>query len=153
MTMEDAEARLEIRQLVESYALAVDSKDTKAVASLFSRDGRLVSLFGPGSVERPLVRSGREEIEAALVMGLGIYQSTTHIVGAHRAEPLGETANGTTSCLAHHVYEQSGTMRLLVLAVRYDDSYVVEDGAWRFAERTLSVAWRRDDVLETGTQK
>jgi len=144
----DAEARLAIRELVDAYALGVDRKAADDVASLFAREGRLVSLFGPGSPQSPFVRQGRERIATALSRGLAVYLSTTHIVGSHGAEVSGDRASGETRCLAHHVYERDGLSRLLVMAVHYGDRYLLEDGRWCFEERRLSVDWRNDTVLE-----
>lgn len=144
---ETGAARIALRELVEAYAIAVDAKNPEQVASLFAAEGRLVSTFGPGSPESPLVRSGRRQITAALSEGLAVYLCTTHIVGAHMAEVAGSTATGLTTCLAHHVYEHDSKRRLMVMAVRYEDSYVVEDGNWRFEERKLWVDWRTDSPL------
>lgn len=132
---------------MDAYALAVDRRDPREVASLFCEDGRLVSLFGPGSPESPLVRQGRDKIVSALTAGLAEYLSTTHIVGSHFASVEGNAAAGEARCLAHHVYERDSVRRLMVMAVHYEDSYVLEDGHWRFKERRLSVDWRQDTAL------
>ncbi len=78
--------------------------------------------------------------------GLERYLGTTHLVGGQvlDIEDDGEHASGETVCLAHHVYERDGVRRLLVMAVRYEDRYVREAGAWRFAERQLRLDWRDD---------
>ncbi|MGA2520254.1 MAG: nuclear transport factor 2 family protein [Acidimicrobiales bacterium] len=139
--------RLAMRALVDLYAQRVDRRDTAGVAGLFSADGRLVSHFGSGP-GWPIVRTGRDDITAALVEGLARYQATTHVVGGQVVQLDGDSAGGETTCLAHHVYERRGTQRLLVLAVRYADEYVREHGTWCFAERQLRLDWRDDRVLE-----
>jgi len=145
---ETGTARRELRDLVDAYALGVDAKRVEEVASLFAAGGRLVTTFGPGTPESPLARSGREQIASALAEGLARYISTTHIVGAHNADVTGGHGAGRTTCLAHHVYEGHEERRLLVMAVRYEDLYVVEERRWRFAERKLWVDWRKDTTLE-----
>jgi uncharacterized protein (TIGR02246 family) len=139
--------RLALRDLVDAYASHVDRRRAEGVAALFTSDGRLVSRLG-GEDGEPIVRTGRLEIAAALVAGLERYQATTHIVGGQVVEIEGDGATGATVCLAHHVYENGGGRRLLVMAVRYADRYAREDGRWLFAERQLHLDWREDRALE-----
>lgn len=145
--IDSVSTRLELRELVDAYALAVDRKEPEGVASLFSMDGRLVTLFGHGSVESPFVRQGRDAIASALTIGLAEYVSTTHVVASHLASVIGDSAVGETRCLAHHVYEREKHRRLLVMAVHYEDRYVREESRWCFGERRLSVDWRQDASL------
>ena len=142
----DLTARVALRDLVDTYARDVDRRDTEAVAWLFSAEGRLVVHFNPRPDGSPTVRRGRDEIGTALVAGLERYLGTTHIVGGQVVEldPDGMRARGETVCLAHHVYERHDERRLLVMAVRYEDDYVVEAGRWRFASRQLRLDWRDD---------
>jgi hypothetical protein len=147
VTPEEIAARLEIRALVDAYARHVDGVDPAAVAALFSEQGRLTAHFHTGTDGKPVVRTGRAEITAALVAGLALYRRTTHVVGGQVVELEGDAACGETVCLAHHVYDRDGQERLLVLAVRYDDDYVCESGTWRFASRQLRLDWRDDRPL------
>ena len=140
----DVAAAVALRLLVDSYARHVDRRDTEAVAGLFSADGRLVAHFHSGPDGSPTVRTGRDEIAAALVAGLARYEATTHVVGGQVVEVDGEDAKGETVCLAHHLYRRDGARRLLVMAVRYDDDFVRQSGIWRFAQRQLRLDWRDD---------
>ena len=142
----DVETRVALRLLVDTYAHHVDQGDTEAVTGLFREEGRLIAHFHPNRDGSPTVRSGRAEINAALVAGLAPYLATTHVVGGQFLEAGGDAdhARGETVCLAHHIYERDGTRRLLVLAVRYQDDYVRESGVWRFAQRQLRLDWRDD---------
>ncbi|MHB8682507.1 MAG: nuclear transport factor 2 family protein [Acidimicrobiales bacterium] len=146
----DPGTRLELRELVESYACAVDAKDVGAVVELFEPDGRLVSHLLPGTEDEPFVRAGHAQIQRALDAGLAQYRQTTHVVGAHVLGTAGtDPLTGLTVCLAHHVYEDDNDMpRLLVMAIRYHDTYTRRSGAWRFAERRLRLDWREDSVLQ-----
>jgi len=150
----DIAARIALRRLVDTYARLVDRRDTDAVARLFTPDGRLVAHFHAGPDGSPSVRTGRDEIVAALVAGLRPYVGTTHVVGGQVIEVdiEGERARGETVCLAHHVYERDGARRLLVMAVRYEDEFVCKSGSWYFAERQLRLDWRDDrPMAERGT--
>jgi uncharacterized protein (TIGR02246 family) len=140
--------RTALRDLVDAYARHVDRRDAESVAALFTADGRLVSRLHNAAGDAPIVRRGRDEIAAALVAGLERYVATTHIVGGQVVTIDGDGATGDAVCLAHHVYESAGTRRMLVMAVRYSDTYARQPGGWGFAERQLYLDWREDRVME-----
>ena len=146
----DLEARIELRALVEEYGGAVDAKDVPAVVALYTEDGRMLSHLLPGTEVEPYVRTGHEELRRALDAGLAMYLQTTHVIGGQVLELEGATARGTTTCLAHHVYDGPEGRRLLVMAIRYEDRYAHHGGLWRFAERRLRLQWRDDRPLEQG---
>lgn len=143
--------RLALRALADAYAGHVDRRQVEAVAALFTPDGRLVSRLGAGP-DTAIVRSGRQEIAGALEAGLGRYEATTHIVGGQIVtfNDDGHGATGRTVALAHHVYQGDGGRRLLVMAVRYADTFARQSTGWGFAERELTLDWREDRVLHDG---
>jgi len=145
----DIADRFELRSLVEAYARHVDDRDVDAVAALFTEDGRMLAHLAPGTEVEPLVREGREKVRRAIAAGLEVYLGTTHVIGAQVVEIHGTAATGTTTCLAHHVYEdtEGNGRRMLLMAIRYEDRYRHEDGSWRFAERRLRLDWRDDRPL------
>jgi uncharacterized protein (TIGR02246 family) len=140
--------RVALRDLVDAYARHVDRRDAQAVAALFTADGLLVSRLHKAGRDSPIVRRGRDEIASAIVAGLDRYLATTHIVGGQVVTIEGDDASGHTVCLAHHVYESAGSRRMLVMAVRYTDTYARQPGGWGFAERQLHLDWREDRVME-----
>lgn len=142
------EDRVALRHLVDAYARHVDRRDPPSVAALFTHDGRLVSRLHDGAGDAPIVRRGRDEIAAALAAGLDRYVVTTHVVGGQVVTVDGGGATGDTVCLAHHVYEGAGGHRMLVMAVRYADTYARQPDGWAFAERQLSLDWREDRAME-----
>jgi hypothetical protein len=46
-----------------------------------------------------------------------------------------------TYCLAHHLLDTEEGRTLLVLFIRYEDSFAKRDGIWRFAGRKLMIDW------------
>ena len=70
------------------------------------------------------------------------YDATTHFVGQSTILTLeGNRATGEAYCLAHHVWTEAGTRRLMLASLRYYDTFAKADGAWLFAERLLYVDW------------
>lgn len=140
--------RIALRGLVERYAQAVDARDIETVVRLFTEDGIMLSYLMPSTEEKPIERRGHEQLRRALELGLAQYEATTHVIGGQIVELEGECAEGTTLCLAHHVYRaDDGDERLLVMAIRYHDRYTKHHGSWRFAERRLHLEWQEDRPL------
>ena len=137
-----------LRDLIDSYAHHVDQRDAESVAALFTADGRLVSRLHKAAGDGPIVRRGRHEIAAALVAGLDRYVATTHVVGGQVVTIDGDRATGEAVCLAHHVYDSHGSRRMLVMAVRYTDTFARQPEGWGFAERQLHLDWREDRLME-----
>jgi len=147
LTTED---RLALRELVEAYAGAVDRFDVAAVVALFAPEGRMVAPHPAGGDRPPIRHEGHARLTTALDAGLGAYRLLTHVIGGLEltaADAAAGTAAGTTTCLAHHVFEREGRDRLLVLGIKYRDRYVRLDGCWRFAERDLDFQWRDERWL------
>lgn len=60
----------------------------------------------------------------------------------------GDRATGESYCLAHHVYSADGERKLMVASLRYHDTFVKEEGTWRFAGRRLYVDWTETRTVE-----
>ncbi|GAA3811133.1 nuclear transport factor 2 family protein [Streptomyces phyllanthi] len=140
--------RLDLRQLVDAYALAVDRRLPDLFASLFSDDGQLVVRDTDRPYRKPLVLDGRDGWTKAFAV-LAPCVLTTHFVGNHLVRLSGDRATGETYCLAHEIYPGGEAGRLLVRSVRYRDSYCRTDGRWRFSRRELTVDWVEERVLRS----
>jgi hypothetical protein len=135
---------LALRALVERYALAVDERRVADISMLFTTDGVLAVPRPPASMEPTAERVGRAAIEEAMA-SLHRYVATTHAIVGHVVDgdpPSASAATGTTTCIAHHVRQSDdGSLTNIVWGLHYRDTYVVDDGTWRFARRALSVDW------------
>ncbi|MFD3563962.1 nuclear transport factor 2 family protein [Streptomyces sp. NPDC058686] len=81
-----------LRRLVETYALAIDSRDPLLPADVFTPDGRLIVHKPDGTVGRE--RAGPQELARTLDQ-LTVFDRTFHLVGNHLAEVDGDTATGS----------------------------------------------------------
>lgn len=118
------EDRAEIHDLVARYALAVDDRDYAALAGMYAAD----AVFDhAGAVLR-----GREAIVEFLRERAKLNGRTVHSPHTIAIEWVDDdTARGTVA--GHAELERDG--EFLLAAFRYHDSYVRQDGAWRFRER------------------
>jgi hypothetical protein len=79
---------------------------------------------------------------------LNTYEVTMHLNGQSTVALDGERATGETYCVAHHVFSAEGGRKLMIAALRYQDSFVKTHGRWRFSERRLYVRWTETRPLE-----
>ncbi|MEU8487945.1 nuclear transport factor 2 family protein [Streptomyces sp. NPDC048641] len=83
---------LALRRLVETYALAIDSRGPLLLADVVTPDGRLIVHKPDGTVGRE--RTGPQELARTLDQ-LTVFDRTFHLVGNHLAEVCGDTATGS----------------------------------------------------------
>jgi hypothetical protein len=140
ITTDELADRLAIRELVDAYARCADRRDADGQKSLFTEDTRfVVHMDGDGS-EPTQELTGREAL-TPVFENLNTYAATTHFNGQSTIALDDDRATGESYCLAHHLYTEAGERKLMVASLRYHDTFVKHDGAWRFAERKLYVDW------------
>lgn len=83
-----------------------------------------------------------EVIGVHALFGGFLFGVTMHFLGQSTVLSLaGERATGEVYCIAHHLTVAGTQRRLMIAALRYADTYVKQDGVWRYAERLLYVDW------------
>jgi len=137
--------RLDISDLVHRYAQAVDRVDPEGVAALFCDDGEFVVFDTPGSATPRPPRQGRADIATAIAF-VRRYRATSHCIGNHVAEIVGDDATGETRCVAHHVIP-GDPARLLVWHLRYRDQFTRRDGPWLIRRRELHLDFTEERPL------
>ena len=143
----EAADRLAIRELVEAYAHCADRRDAKGQMALFTKDTHFV-VYMDAKDPRPSQELHCREALAPVFDDLNKYAATMHFVGQSTILSLSaERATGEAYTLAHHVTVDGSKRRLMIAALRYDDTIVKSDGEWLFAERKLFVDWIEERAL------
>ncbi|MBE3011814.1 nuclear transport factor 2 family protein [Microbispora sp. NEAU-D428] len=139
VTAADAAA---LTDLVARYALYADERDIARLTGLFTPDGVLVLPDPPRALGPVLIRTGHEEIAAAMT-ALESLTTTFHALAGQVFDPGPEpgTATGAVACVAHHLSERADGPSDLVWHLRYADTYRRHDGAWRIARREVRIDW------------
>jgi len=144
---EEAADRLAIRELVEAYAHCADRRDAKGQMWLFTADAHFV-VYMNAKDPKPSQELHSREALASVFADLNKYDATMHFVGQSTILSLeADRGTGEAYCLAHHLTIEGKKRKLMIAALRYNDTFVKVDGAWFFAERLLYVDWIEERVL------
>jgi hypothetical protein len=139
--------RLSIRELIEAYAHCADRRDAKGQMALFTKDTHFVVYMNAKDPKPSQELHGREAL-APVFADLNKYDATTHFVGQSTIFTLtADKATGEAYTLAHHITVKGQSRRLMLASLRYNDTFVKQDGEWLFAERLLYVDWVDERAL------
>ena len=134
---ESAEVRLqrfvdkeEIQSVLLEYGRSLDARDFAAYSSLFAVEGEWVGGFG--------AVKGPANIKAFMEKNMGTNGNATH--NYHLLTNFVITVNGdTATAWSRWTFVQPGERGAAIAqAGRYDDTFVRENGAWKFKKRTAS---------------
>jgi hypothetical protein len=143
----EAADRLAIRELVDAYAFCADTREAEGQKALFTDDTHFVVYMAGEDSDPTDDLRGREAL-TPVFDNLNTYEVTMHFNGQSTVALDGDRARGETYCLAHHVFSADGERKLMIAALRYQDTFAKADGTWRFAERRLYVRWAETRTLE-----
>ena len=77
---------------------------------------------------------GREAL-TPVFEDLNRYTATMHFNGQSTITLDGDRATGESYCMAHHLsVGADGQRTLMIAAIRYDDVFVEQQGAWLFGD-------------------
>jgi hypothetical protein len=146
LTPSEAADRLAIRELFDAYAHCADRRDAEGQKALFTVDTRFaVYMDGEGS-EVTYVLEGREALTPVFA-DLNRYDATTHFNGQSTVAIDGDRATGESYTIAHHVFTEGGSRKIMVASLRYLDTFTKIDQGWYFAERNLIVDWSETRLI------
>jgi hypothetical protein len=136
--------RQAIRGLVDAWAHCADRRLPDQQAALFVPDGTVTVHLAGQAISEPAQRLAGHAQLAEAFRALDVYDTTTHLNGQSVvtfSEDDPNTATGESYCLAHHVWTENARRVLMVMAIRYLDTFVRDESGWFFADRRLVVNW------------
>jgi len=148
ITPTEAADRLALRELFDAYAHCADRRDADGQKALFTDDTVFaVYMDGDGS-EPSYVLRGREAL-TPVFDDLNRYEATTHFNGQSTITMDGDRATGESYTIAHHLYSEDGSRKIMIASLRYLDTFTKIDGRWYFAERKLILDWSETRSMTT----
>ena len=151
LTAAEAADRLALRELFDAYAHCADRRDAEGQRALFTEDTRFAVYMDGEASEPTYVLEGREAL-TAVFDDLNRYEATTHFNGQSTVTIDGNRATGESYTIAHHVYTEDGTRKIMIASLRYLDTFTKIDQSWYFAERNLILDWSETRLLGTGEE-
>jgi hypothetical protein len=148
LTPAETADRLALRELFDAYAHCADRRDAEGQKALFTDDTRFVVYMDGEGTEPTYVLQGREAL-TPVFDDLNRYEVTTHFNGQSTVTIDGNSAMGESYTIAHHVYTENGTRKIMIASLRYLDTFAKTDGHWYFAERRLILDWSETRSLGT----
>jgi hypothetical protein len=141
MTTKELIDRIAISELINNYSRFADRREPQRQANLFT-DNATIEIFHsePGNNKPDTVLHGKGEFITGFET-LKKYDVTMHFNGQSTIHINGDSATGEVYCLAHHVWTENGKRMLMVMGIRYYDTYVRKNNDWLFAKRKLIFDW------------
>lgn len=122
--------RAEIRQLIQAYRCALDARDLTAYGLLFAADGEWLGGTGYGKSPAGITAMLEERLPGNTSAS---GQSSWHLVTEPQIMLHGDHATGEVTWTL--VTRGNGDAPSLQLLGHYEDTYVRQDGRWRFQRR------------------
>jgi hypothetical protein len=151
LTAAEAADRLALRELFDAYAHCADRRDAEGQKALFTEDTRFAVYMDGKASEPTYVLEGREAL-TPVFNDLNRYEATTHFNGQSTVTIDGNRATGESYTIAHHVYTEDGTRKIMIASLRYLDTFTKIDQSWYFAGRNLILDWSETRLLGTGEE-
>ena len=148
LTPAEAADRLALRELFDAYAHCADRRNAEGQKALFTDDTRFAVYMDGEGTDPTYVLEGREALAPAFD-DLNRYEATTHFNGQSTVTIDGSRATGESYTIAHHVFTEDGTRKIMIASLRYLDTFAKIDQSWYFAERTLILDWSETRSLGT----
>src|SRR6476469_6386680 len=118
LTPSEAADRLAIRELFDAYAHCADRRDAEGQKALFTADTRFVVYMGGAGSAATYVLEGREAL-TPIFADLNRYEVTMHFNGQSTVTLDGDRATGESYTLAHHLFREGATRKIMIAALRY----------------------------------
>jgi hypothetical protein len=130
--------RLEIRDLVDTYAAALDERSVERLVGVFAGDARFdVTQHGSDAVLA--VYEGSAQIAQIMTL-ISPFATTMHQMLNHQVRLESDVATGVTYCSANHLVGEPPRANLQMLII-YRDAYRRSADGWRIAHRRVVRLW------------
>ena len=143
--LKNIENRIALKELVDTFSILADNKDTDAQTFLFTEDAQVYN-YDEGKLTTIL--KGREEIGKAFRDYLELFETVYHINGQQTVNIDGDKADGISYCQVVLVRTENGEKVALIRGVYYNDEYTNINGKWLISKRTSNFVWNDSRIIK-----
>ncbi|WP_184547023.1 nuclear transport factor 2 family protein [Mucilaginibacter sp. FT3.2] len=132
MSLEILEAKAAIREVFDTYAIYSDEDRLEDYKKLFIPDARVIIYFD-GKLGFDL--QGTDKVIEVFTAFTVNVKTKYHMNGQLLLNVNGDNATGIGYCKAHLVSAEDDKEYITEHCIRYDDTYVRENGSWFISHR------------------
>jgi hypothetical protein len=133
-----------LKNLVDTFSVLADRKDTQKQVRLFTEDATVDSYAGG---QRVSSLAGRKQIGDTFGGYLARFDTVYHMNGQQTVDLHGDKATGTSYCTVVLIGAENGKTYKNTSGVYYDDEYVRRGSSWLIAKRVAHFTWQsREEV-------
>ncbi len=132
MTLETLKIKEELRNLIDAYTTLGDEKKIAEQMELFTSDANYTVYMNGVVVANT---TGTNKLEEEFNGHASLVKKYFTLNGQHSVEIDGDNATGISFSQIKMIRESDGKETLTDYSVRYDDTYVFEDGKWLIKNR------------------
>jgi hypothetical protein len=139
MTDQEITDRIAIKELVDTFSILADQKETDKQRFLFTEDATSETFVDGKSVSK---LTGRKQLGDAFGNFLKNFETVYHMNGQLSLTMNGDKASGISYCMVTLIGVEGGKKMKTAIGVYYNDEYVKQDGHWLIAKRKATFAWQ-----------
>ena len=149
MSLQEIADHLEIIQVIQRYAKALDEKHFALLGTVFTKDAQLVYLIGQQLLEFPM-QDAEKTFKAFL---LKCYW-TSHLISDPVIELQGDSAHASSRVTATHMQiREDGSRNIWIVSGAYNDELIREAEGWRIRKRVTNAPYEQGNFLADGVRE
>ncbi|MED1203896.1 nuclear transport factor 2 family protein [Heyndrickxia acidicola] len=132
MSLENSQAKAELKELVDTFSNLADEKNIPGQMHLFTPDTKVQVYMGDDLL---FDISGTKQLEEVFTSFTANVKRSFHMNGQQVVKIDGDTATGIAYCQVKLVSEEDGKEVITDSSIIYHDEYVRQNGTWLIKTR------------------
>ena len=142
--LSEIEDRIAIKNLVDTFSILPDQKETQKQTLLFTEDASSATYINGQQVS---TLKGQKQIGDAFASFLNNFETVYHVNGQQTLTLNGDKASGISYCAVTLIGVENGKKIKTSFGVYYHDDYVRQNDHWLIANRKATFAWQDKQEL------
>jgi hypothetical protein len=148
-TIREVADHLEIIQVIQRYAKALDEKHFELLGTVFTEDAQLIYLIGKQLIECPM-----QEADQTFKAFLTKCYWTSHLISDPVIELQGDRAYASSRVTATHMQiREDGSRNIWIVSGAYEDELIREAKGWRIRKRVTNAPYEQGVFLAEGVRE